>query len=278
MSSAMSALKTSPESNFSTSSSFETARAIEFCLRRKEFLDRFLPAFVRSFGVQSALDVGCGFGFFSKYLDGLGLRVTAIDGREENVREVRKRIPGIECLVADVENVSARELGQFDLVLCFGLLYHLENPFKALRNLESLTAKVSLLETVIAPAKEQATILYEEPSGANQGLNYIATIPSEAWFLKSLYRVGFPYVFRSKLLPNHPDFHSGLFKKRMRTVLLAAKSPLNFQFFEPASEPEPTNPYLWDRAGFGYFLRHESLRNALKKVIPARLLGLPYGH
>jgi SAM-dependent methyltransferase len=278
MSTAAPAIKALHDRDPRAPSPFDTARAEGFSERRKEFLDRFLPELIRSHNIHRALDVGCGFGYFSRYLSGLGLQVTAIDGREDNVREARRRNPNVECIVGNVEEVSAASLGRFDLVFCFGLLYHLENPFKALRNLEALTGKIALLETVVAPLSGQATVLYEEPTAGNQGLEYIASIPSEAWFLKSLYRVGFPVVFRTKELPDHPDFRSGLIKKRMRTVLLVARGDLQFPFLEPVPEPAKTPPFLWDRPPFRYFLRHEGLRNALKRLVPAGLLGLRNGH
>lgn len=278
MSTAASAVRTSFEGGPKTPSPFDTARAQGFSVRRREFFDHFLPDLVREHGLRTALDVGCGFGYFSGYLKGLGLQVTAVDGREENVSETARRNAGVKCVVADVEEISPAKFGQFDLVFCVGLLYHLENPFKAVRNLEALCGGIALLETVVAPVRGIATVLYEEPAVGNQGLHYLAAIPSEAWLLKSLYRVGLPLVFRTRELPNHPDFRSGLIKKRMRTVLVAARYELRSPLLELAPEPTKTNPFLWDRPGFGYVLRNESLRNALKKVIPARLLGLPYGH
>jgi len=278
MNAATSLASTSFADSSGTTSPFDTVRAEGFSVRRKEFLDRFLPDLVRLNGLRTAIDVGCGFGYFSGYLSRLGLRVTAIDGREENVRETRRRNPGIDCVVANVEEISPKTLDRFDLVLCLGLLYHLENPFKALRNLEAICGKVAVLETMVTPSKGQTTVLYEEPSAGNQGLNYVAAIPSEPWLLKSLYRVGFPFVFRTKELPDHPDFRSGLIKNRMRTVLVTARCELQCPLLEVAPEPRRTNPFLWDRPGLGYLLRHEGLRNGLKSIIPARLLGLPFGH
>ena len=40
------------------------------------------------------------------------------------------------------------ELGEFDLVLCFGLLYHLENPMRTIRHLRALTGQGLLLESM----------------------------------------------------------------------------------------------------------------------------------
>jgi hypothetical protein len=41
-----------------------------------------------------------------------------------------------------VEDLSLRDIGTVDLVLSVGLLYHLENPFRAIRNFHALTGKL----------------------------------------------------------------------------------------------------------------------------------------
>ena len=48
----------------------------------------------------------------------------------------------VEVSHYNVEDPQVRELGASDLVLCPGLLYHLENPFQAIRNLHALTARI----------------------------------------------------------------------------------------------------------------------------------------
>jgi len=62
------------------------------------------------------------------------------------VTEARRRFPHIPFEQADVEERAILELGKFDLVLCFGLLYHLENPLLAIRNLRGLTEKCLLVK------------------------------------------------------------------------------------------------------------------------------------
>src|SRR5262249_31322573 len=103
--------------------------AREQTLRR--IVKRLKPALVLS----TAVDAGCGVGFFSQTLAECGLSTCGFDARVENVEEARKRFPGIPFEQADVEARETSQLGQFDLVLCFGLLYHLENPLQAIRNL-----------------------------------------------------------------------------------------------------------------------------------------------
>jgi SAM-dependent methyltransferase len=249
-----------------TKSVFDTDAALRIHNRRKEFADRVLSPLVRPHGLRTALDVGCGFGFFSRYLADTGFQTTALDVRPENIAEAKRRNPDVESIVANLEELPAADFASFDVVLCFGLLYHLENPFRAIRNLEALTQKILLVETVIAPYRSQAAILYEEEKTQNQGIDYIALIPSESWMLKCLYKVGFPFVYQTKVRPDHKDFRETLWRRRRRAVLVASKVELDLPILRLAPEPAPTAQYLWDRWGLSRFLRSERLRNLLKKA------------
>src|SRR5438309_334198 len=114
---------------------FDIPWARDFAKTRQAFVREFLQAVRRQTGLSSALDVGCGVGEFSKFLSDLDFRVVGVDGREENAREARRRYPHISFRTENVEELLLADLGIFDLVLCFGLLYHLENPFRAIRKL-----------------------------------------------------------------------------------------------------------------------------------------------
>lgn len=46
-------------------------------------------------GLRTALDAGCGVGFFSQVLQECGLEVNGFDGRSANVAEARRRFPGV---------------------------------------------------------------------------------------------------------------------------------------------------------------------------------------
>lgn len=224
---------------------FDTVEALRLNEARKVFLLRCMEAFTVDEQFISALDAGCGLGLFSAALREHGLQVTAFDGRLENVTEARRRHPKLVFEVHDVEDSSLPELGQFDLVLCFGLLYHLENPFRAIRNLASMTGKILLMESVIAPGRVPAALLYEEEPGENQGLNYIAVIPTESSFVKALYLAGFPFVYRCATLPDHRDFRSSVMKRRRRTVLAGSRVRISSSLFRLAPAPR-TEAYLWD--------------------------------
>ena len=78
-----------------------------------------------------------------------GCRVTCVDARPENLAHLQTLYPGRKTHVADVQKDSLAELGNFDIVFCFGLIYHTENPIAALRNMASCCLELLLLETVV---------------------------------------------------------------------------------------------------------------------------------
>jgi SAM-dependent methyltransferase len=71
-----------------------------------------------------AIDLGAGSGQLSAALASRGASVIAVEGREENARAIREL--GIDVRVDDVRSLPWDQLGRFDIVVCSGLLYHLE--------------------------------------------------------------------------------------------------------------------------------------------------------
>jgi len=215
--------------------------------RRREFLERCLPDLSAGLGLETALDAGCGIGFFSGFLSSLGLVVTAFDAREENITEAKKRYLEVEFGVGNVEDLKIRELGQFDLVLCLGLLYHLENPFQAIRNLHALTRQILIIESVVTPSQSPVATLMSESRGEDQGLGYIAFVPSEACLIKMLCHAGFSEVYGTRELPDHEDFRRTFSHQRQRTILVASNARLQSALLRRVAEPQPQRQDIWRR-------------------------------
>jgi tRNA (mo5U34)-methyltransferase len=123
---------------------------------------RMLEAFVdTSLGSDRtslhAIDLACHQGFFSLQLARLGFgAVSAIDAREEHVAdaELLSKVYGYRQLTtkrADVFTLNGESDGRHDLVLMFGLLYHLENPVGALRVARDLCKRACVIETQVVP-------------------------------------------------------------------------------------------------------------------------------
>jgi SAM-dependent methyltransferase len=185
----------------------------------------------------TAIDVGCGLGYFSGLLHSSGLSVVAADGRQQNIDEASRRHPGISFSCCDVQSREVLRFGKFDLVFCFGLVYHLENPLLAIRQLHEMTGKLLLVESVIFPGEEPVMALIEEEIHDDQGLNHIAFYPTEACLIKMLYRSGFPFVFQFVNQPDHPHYHASREGLRVRTMLAASRQPLHSSQLKVASEP-----------------------------------------
>jgi SAM-dependent methyltransferase len=208
---------------------FDLSPARDLSEARQKFIEEFVGEVREQTELASATDVGCGLGLFSKLLQDMNFRVIGVDGREENVREAQARYPGITFLVANAEDLPVKQMGAFDLVLCLGLLYHLENPFRAIRHLRFLTGKVLLVEGMCVPSDFATMELLDELEGEDQGLDRAAFYPSEFCLIKMLYRADFPFVYRFKRLPNNELYRASVWRKRVRTFLAASTVPLMTQ-------------------------------------------------
>src|SRR5713226_3420264 len=220
-----------------TLTEFDQRRYLRLIDARGETIRAVVAELKDALGLSTALDAGCGVGFFAQILQECGLSVGAFDGRMENILEARKRFPEIPFEQGDVESPGILALGAFDLTLCFGLLYHLENPMLAIRHLRALTGKGLLLESMCIPGNSAGMVWREEPAAADQSLTDIALYPSEACLVKMLYRAGFAAVYRVAELPDHFVIRETPLHARRRTVLFAAAVPAQVAGFEKIEEP-----------------------------------------
>lgn len=73
-------------------------------------------------------------------------RVVGLEGREANLRRARLmarllNAGKVEFIRADLETVALREFGSFDAIFCAGLLYHLPEPWKLLRQFTQVSPR-----------------------------------------------------------------------------------------------------------------------------------------
>jgi len=177
--------------------------------------------------LSTCLDVGCGSGWFSERLSEFGLRVEGLDGRLENFKAAMQRVPGIQFHHVDIESESATStLRVYDLVFCFGLLYHTENPFRVIRNLRKLTGKLLLMETIVIPGTSPSAWLVSENTNETQGLTYCSLIPTQTCLLKMLECAGFEYVYEYVGPVEHEDFQETEHKHRRRRVFVSSTVPI----------------------------------------------------
>ena len=110
---------------------------------------------------KAVLDIGAWDGFFSFEAERRGAkRVLAIDsfvwedktwGSKRGFLLARKVLGSVvEDRNMDILELSPEAVGEFDVVLCGGVLYHMKHPLLALEKVASVTAKggLAIIETV----------------------------------------------------------------------------------------------------------------------------------
>ncbi len=98
--------------------------------------------------VESILDVGCGDGFFCRWISRKtrARRVVGADISAGRLARARSRYPEIEYVRGEIPCLPFRD-GEFDLVSCIEVLEHLADPVEALRELARV-ARRHLVVTV----------------------------------------------------------------------------------------------------------------------------------
>src|SRR5580658_5537777 len=113
---------------------------------------------------QRVLDVGAWDGWFSFECERRGAEVVAVDCVAMDTFLEAKQLIGskVEYLTLDVNELSARRLGRFDIVLFFGVLYHLRHPLLGLEKAVELSTDLALIESfVINPESRQIPSVME---------------------------------------------------------------------------------------------------------------------
>ena len=102
---------------------------------------------------MTVLDIGCSDGAYSFECKKRGAdRVVAVEHPIVNKSKafvVAREILGldVEYIYSDIYDLDIKKLGQFDLVLGLGLLYHVKSPLIALDCIRKLTKQFTLIET-----------------------------------------------------------------------------------------------------------------------------------
>lgn len=149
-------------------SSYDTRRRVE------TLVDTFLTADMVA--GKSALDVGCGLGFFSQRLKERGAFVTACDLGPTLVEHTRKQV-GCAAVVADVMSLT-EQLGRasFDLVVSSECIEHTPDPREALRQMAGVVRPggylaVSTPNILWSPVVRAASMLKLRPFDGHENFS-----------------------------------------------------------------------------------------------------------
>src|SRR5437762_3669982 len=105
---------------------------------------------------KAVLDVGCNAGFYASEANRRGAQsLLGVDAQRQHVRQavfVRK-VLGLDIAYRrmNVYELTRRRIGEFDITLALGLVYHLKHLVLALENLYEVTRDLLVIETAIMP-------------------------------------------------------------------------------------------------------------------------------
>ena len=125
---------------------------------RLALLERALDQGVgRDCSQLTAVDLACHQGWFALHLAKRNFRsILGVDARDEHLADARlmAEVQGVGTFrtqKADLEDAKAADIGVHDVTLMLGLLYHLENPVRALRLARAVTRRMMVIETQVVP-------------------------------------------------------------------------------------------------------------------------------
>jgi hypothetical protein len=102
----------------------------------------------------------------------------------------------VEHVVADISYLTPREIGYFDIVLFFGVLYHLKHPMLALERVCELTTELACIESFVTDGQPFGTVptleFYEGTQLAGQFDNWVG--PNISCLLAMCRTAGFARV------------------------------------------------------------------------------------
>lgn len=201
---------------------------------RRSALEKFLTTKIKL--VDTSLDLACHQGYFSLILENYSNKVVGIDRCLQSVNEATFVANDlgqgkIEFLHSTIEQYDQPA----DLVLCFGVLYHTENPILFLRKVGNLSKKYLIIETQIiassTPHLEDGTykatrdvvgtfgLTKDYPEDYLGGITDLALVPDLNAVKFMLSYLGFKNI--ELYNPSESDYEQ--FKRNQRVIIYAER-------------------------------------------------------
>lgn len=156
-------------STFHNSPGLETDKPARPLQRFRHFMPYVVNAAGGTLRGKRVLDIACNSGWWSIQCALMGAEVVGFDARPELIAQANllKQITGAstaEFRVLDFQQMDPETLGEFDIVLNLGFLYHAPEPLAVLERTRRMARRHILLDTAIHPSEESAVYLrWEEP-------------------------------------------------------------------------------------------------------------------
>jgi SAM-dependent methyltransferase len=190
---------------------------------------------------KRVLELGAGIGDHTTFFLDRGASVVAVEPRPENVAFFSASIanagyagaPPLTLHAMDVETAATRLRGErFDVVYCYGLLYHVPDPLVVLKFAREVCTGLLLLETCVSFGSHEAVNNVSElAADATQAVTGTGCRPTRPWAFRRLQEL-FEHVAMPVTQPWHEEFPLDWTvappppPRLTRAVFVASRTPL----------------------------------------------------
>ena len=166
---------------------------------------------------KTVLELGAGVGDLTTFFLDRDCAVVSVEARAENCQIFADMMAALAAagyagtrrsrLVHDAaESLDRLAGGTFDIVFCYGLLYHLRDPETVLASMARRCTGLLLLETCVSLGNADALNPFHEPvEDPTQAFDGHGCRPTRLWIFNRLKKL-FPYVYVPRTQPAHEEF------------------------------------------------------------------------
>jgi SAM-dependent methyltransferase len=155
---------------------------------------------------RTVLEVGAGAGDHTHFFLDRGCSVVVTEARAENLEILKARYPQLQVRELDLEKAHLPGDEKFDIVYCYGLLYHLNDPAWAIEFMAQRCRGLLLLETCVSFGSDlQVNLCDEQSENPSQAFSGKGCRPTRPWVFAELHK-RFPFVYMPRTQPWLEDF------------------------------------------------------------------------
>jgi len=201
---------------------------------------------------KTVLEIGAGIGDLTAFFLDRGCTVTSVEPRRENIEAFRERYHNnafwppahLRIVESDVYSLADRtDISPHQIGFCYGLLYHLGEPQRALQNIARLCTELLLVETAVAYGVEDDEVVFhsEDPVDPTNSISGAACYPSRRWVFNRLAEL-FDHAYMPLTQPLHDQFRldwrpAAAPAGRSRAIFIAARAKLRNSLLVPHVPP-----------------------------------------
>jgi hypothetical protein len=204
-----------------------------YYLRHNQRRQEHLASLGLDLAGRTVLEVAAGIGDHTSFFIDRGCRVITSDARPKNVEVLRSRYPQVETSVLDLDAPPA-SIDPVQIVYCYGALYHLSKPERAIEFMGEAATHLLLMETCVSRGTEEAVNpVGEDRENPTQAVSGVGCRPTRPWVLARL-REHFRYAYVTRTQPWDPEFPldwTREYKGFTRAIFVASSEPLDPSLF-----------------------------------------------